>query len=43
VTWKRSKDSQAVDIDRLLADHPDLRARYAVNKPGSRRFLIHDT
>ena len=43
VTWKRSKDSQAVDIDRLLADHPDLRARYAVEKPGSRRFLIHDT
>lgn len=43
VTWRRSKDSQAVDIDRLLSDHPDLRARYAVDKPGSRRFLIHDT
>ncbi len=31
-----------VDIERLLADHPGLRERYAIEKPGSRRFLIHD-
>jgi putative phage-type endonuclease len=42
ITWKRSKDSQAVDVDRLLADHPELHQRYQVNKRGSRRFLVHD-
>lgn len=42
VTWKRSKDGETVDVERLLADHPELRQRYAVAKPGSRRFLIHD-
>ncbi len=42
ITWKRSKDGETVDVDRLLADHPELRQRYAVGKPGSRRFLIHD-
>lgn len=42
ITWKRSKDSETVDVDRLLVDHPELRQRYAVDKPGSRRFLIHD-
>lgn len=40
VTWKRSKDSQGVDLDKLLAAHPDLKAQYALSKPGSRRFLI---
>lgn len=40
VTWKRSKDSVAADITRLLADHPDLQQRYATTKAGSRRFLI---
>lgn len=42
VTWKRSKDSETVDIELLLSDHPDLKQRYAKDKPGSRRFLIHD-
>ncbi|MBN9407512.1 MAG: YqaJ viral recombinase family protein [Burkholderiales bacterium] len=42
VTWRRSKDSKSVDLERLLTDHPDLRERYATDKPGSRRFLIHD-
>jgi putative phage-type endonuclease len=42
ITWRRSKDSESVDLDRLWADHPELRQRYAVEKPGSRRFLIHD-
>lgn len=42
VTWKRSKDSQVVDLEQLLKDHPELESRYARSKPGSRRFLIHD-
>ena len=40
VSWKRSKDSQAIDMDALLLDQPDLPTRYSVTKPGSRRFLI---
>lgn len=40
VTWKKSKDSPAVDLARLLADHPELQAQYATVKQGSRRFLI---
>ena len=40
VTWKKSKDSVVMDMTRLLQDQPDLQQRYAVTKPGSRRFLI---
>lgn len=40
VTWKKAKDSLVLDVTRLLADQPDLLQRYAVAKPGSRRFLI---
>lgn len=42
ITWRRSKDSESVDLELLWADHPELRQRYAVDKPGTRRFLIHD-
>lgn len=42
ITWRRSKDGESVDLDRLWAEHPELRQRYGVAKPGSRRFLIHD-
>lgn len=42
ITWRRSKESEAVDLERLWVDHPELRQRYGVAKPGSRRFLIHD-
>jgi hypothetical protein len=42
VSWKRSKDSKAVDVDKLLADHPALKESYATTRPGSRRFLIKD-
>ncbi|WP_420996521.1 YqaJ viral recombinase family protein [Cupriavidus sp. 30B13] len=41
VSYKRSKDGAGVDLERLLTDDPALRTRYAVTKPGSRRFLIH--
>ncbi|AOK45807.1 endonuclease [Burkholderia sp. MSMB617WGS] len=40
VSFKRSKDSSTVDVKRLIADHPEYEARYAVPKPGSRRFLV---
>lgn len=40
VSFKRSRDSSAVDLQRLLADHPELEAQYAIQKPGSRRFLV---
>lgn len=42
VSWKRSKDSKVVDVEKLLADHPALKEAYAATKPGSRRFLIKD-
>ncbi|QCX49689.1 YqaJ viral recombinase family protein [Ralstonia pseudosolanacearum] len=41
VTFRRSKDSTSTDLDRLLADHPELAQQYAIPKAGSRRFLIH--
>ena len=40
VSFKRSKDSNGVDLKRLLADHPTLESQYAITKPGSRRFLV---
>lgn len=41
VSWKRSKDSTALDTKRLLADSPELLAQYSFTRAGSRRFLIH--
>lgn len=41
VTFKRSKDSTTTDLERLLADHPDLAQQYAIPKAGSRRFLMY--
>jgi len=40
VTWKKAKDSESVDLKRLLQDHPELQTQYTIIKPGSRRFLI---
>jgi putative phage-type endonuclease len=40
VSFKRSRDSSAVDLQRLLADHPELETRDAIQKSGSRRFLV---
>jgi putative phage-type endonuclease len=40
VSFKRSKDSDGIDLKRLLADHPELEHQYAITKPGSRRFLV---
>ncbi|MBK1683966.1 YqaJ viral recombinase family protein [Rhodoferax fermentans] len=40
VSWKRSKDGTALDTTSLLKDQPELAQRYALVKPGSRRFLV---
>jgi putative phage-type endonuclease len=41
VTWKRSKDSSSFDLATLLKEQPELRERYALTSPGSRRFVIN--
>lgn len=41
ISWKRSKDSTALDLARLQAEQPELVAAYSKAKPGSRRFLVH--
>lgn len=40
ITWKKAKDSMALDIPRLLKEKPYLQDRYAITKTGSRRFLL---
>lgn len=40
VSWKRSKDGTALDVDRLLVAQPELATTYALARPGSRRFLV---
>ena len=40
ITWKKAKDSIALDIPRLLKEKPHLQVRYAATKTGSRRFLL---
>ncbi len=40
ITWKKAKDGSGIDLARLLKDQPELAQRYAITKPGSRRFLI---
>lgn len=40
VSWKRSKDSEAVDTKQMLTDYPELAEQYAMTKPGSRRFTV---
>ncbi|KWE28823.1 endonuclease [Burkholderia cepacia] len=41
VSFRRSRDSSGIDLQRLLTDHPELAAQYAITKPGSRRFLVN--
>jgi len=40
VSWKKAKDSVILDVTQLLKDHPECQQRYALTKPGSRRFLV---
>ncbi len=41
ISWKKSKDSSVLDVERMLKDKPYLQARYTKIKEGSRRFLIN--
>ena len=40
ISWKKSKGSTVLDVERLLKEKPYLRVRYAKTKEGNRRFLI---
>lgn len=40
ITWRKAKDSVALDIPRLLKEKPYLQARYSTTKTGCRRFLL---
>jgi putative phage-type endonuclease len=40
ISWKKSKDSSAIDTVALLKDHPNLLPSYSITRTGSRRFLI---
>ncbi|AZN35494.1 YqaJ viral recombinase family nuclease [Iodobacter ciconiae] len=40
VTWKKSKDRLAPDLDRLTAAYPDLIQQYTKPVSGSRRFVV---
>ena len=41
VSFRRSRDSSGIDLQRLLTDHPELATQYAITKAGSRRFLMN--
>lgn len=43
ISWKRSKDSSALDTRALLQDLPELMREYSVTRPGSRRFLVRSS
>lgn len=40
VSWKRCKDSDVLDAERLSQDHPELAVAYRATRPGRRRFLV---
>lgn len=42
ISWKRSKDSTALDTKTLLKEHPELLEQYPLRRKGSRRFLLQD-
>ncbi len=42
VTWKRSKDTIALDSKALLKMHPELINEFPQNKAGTRRFQIYN-
>ncbi|TFA83828.1 putative phage-type endonuclease [Pseudomonas sp. LAIL14HWK12:I2] len=40
ISWKKSKGSNVLDVERMLKDKPYLQVRYTKLKEGSRRFLV---
>jgi putative phage-type endonuclease len=43
VSWRRSKDSSSFELDALLKEQPQLRERFTVTVPGTRRFLVNSS
>ncbi len=43
ITWKTTKSTKRLDLDRLKAEHPEIVEQYMVDAPGYRRFLIKPT
>lgn len=41
VTWKKSKDSIALDTKALLKSHPEYLNQFPQAKQGARRFQIY--
>lgn len=41
ISWKKPKDREQPDLERLGADYPDLLQQYRKPVSGSRRFVIH--
>ncbi|MDC7712349.1 YqaJ viral recombinase family nuclease [Vogesella indigofera] len=41
ISWKKPKDREQTDLERLTADHPDLLQQYRKPVSSSRRFVIH--
>lgn len=39
-TWKSSKPSASIDTKRLQIEVPEIAAKYAITKPGTRRFYL---
>lgn len=40
VTWRRSQDSQAIDVNRLRREAPETAQAFTETRPGSRRFNV---
>ncbi len=40
VSWKKSKDSQGIDLKKILEVHPEFQQQFPLVKPGSRRFVV---
>lgn len=40
VTWRRSQDSQVIDVDRLRREAPEAAKAFTATRPGTRRFNV---
>jgi putative phage-type endonuclease len=40
VSWKRSKDVEAFDLERLRREQPQIASAYRLDRSGSRRFIV---
>jgi predicted phage-related endonuclease len=40
VSWKRSKDSEGFDLERLRREQPQIASAYRLDRSGSRRFIV---